>query len=261
LFYSTNLEFLNIKNFFQSFLLKRICTKHDLLLVMDERVYAKPAIHKKYNLAFLPEPWEGEFGKISKNDSRNMVGLPKDEFLFLLIGKQNKRKGLVELLKAIKYDLSILNKSKFLIYGRIEDEIKTEVATLMKELPKDKVILNETFIDENELAYYYNGCDCILLPYAKSFQFTSGVLTRATASKVPVIASDHGVIGYRVKTNKLGFTYKSGNYKSLSRKLDIMIRDKAIRIQISRYLNTNVNNGELEQFKRIFWNTINQITK
>ncbi|RFZ85763.1 glycosyltransferase [Mucilaginibacter terrenus] len=244
-----------VKNKLQKILLKHICKKPDLLLIMDERAMNKPEIFNFCDVDFLPEPWEGTFGQNSREQSRLVMNLPVDDFVFLTIGKQNKRKGLLDILKALDYDKDILTRSKFLIVGKIEDEILQEATTLIGRLGENVIQVNR-FIDEMDLPYYYDGSDCILLPYSLDFQFTSGVLTRAAASNIPVITTNHGVVGHRVLANKLGTTYKSSDFVKLSALLKEMIESNRTIKANQNKNNPDIWNGRIDNFKQTFKNII-----
>lgn len=251
----------NIKDYFkkelQIFILKKICKPSDLLFVMDERLLDKITFFNFCNVEFLPEPWEGSFGKHVISKSKEILKISEKDFVFLSIGKQTKRKGILQLLKAILVDPTILGFSKFLIIGKVEESIKKEVSELLDKLPNEKVILKEIFVDEGDLAHYYTACDCILLPYTSDFQFTSGVLTRAAATGVPVITTDHGVIGYRVNKNNLGLTFPDLDIIKFAACLKMMVvNGQKMRESYKGKSMENINNGEISVFKQVFYNLI-----
>lgn len=246
-----------LKKKLQTVILKRICKSKDLLFVMDERLNGKKHFFNFCDVEFLPEPWEGSFGKQDILDSKKLLSISENNFVFLSIGKQTKRKGLLQILKAILVDPTILDNSEFLIIGKIEEDIRKVVLELLNELPNEKVILKEIFVNEKELPHYYTACDCILLPYTSDFEFTSGVLTRAAATRVPVITTDHGVIGFRVNQNNLGLTFPDNDIISFSSCLKKMINDgQKMRKTLNKKKMENIENGEISVFTEIFYNKI-----
>lgn len=239
----------SLKFLSQKFILNRICRPNDLLLVMDERLCALSDSKIDCPISFLPEPWEGEFGRVGSAECKRELGIDADEFVFLMIGKQNRRKGLTEVLSALIEKPELLGAATFLIIGKIQSDIQGEVSNLVAQLASKRLIFDEKFVPEMELPTCFGASDCVLLPYTRDFQFTSGVLTRATASKVPVIASDHGVVGHRIMRDALGLVYPSGNPLALASRLSEMISASAeIKRNLRLRAPTSVEEGHIDKF-------------
>jgi glycosyltransferase involved in cell wall biosynthesis len=63
-------------------------------------------------------------------------------------------------------------------------------------------------LSESALSLYFAAGDLIFMAYDPSFTSTSGVLTRAAASGVPVITYKTGLVGWRTEKYKLGLIVK-----------------------------------------------------
>jgi glycosyltransferase involved in cell wall biosynthesis len=213
-FYETSEDlFKKLKQLLQKFLFSLIVTPDDILLSMDEKLFE---YYEKKKLAprrsyFIYEPWEGNYNG-DKVEGRKITGWLKTDFVLMTIGKQDKRKGLSEFLDVFSNVFQLSN-IKLHIVGKMPEEVRAEILSKLKEIPENKYKLEEEFIAEEILPFYFSSADVIILPYTKDFKFSSGVLVRAAASGVPVLATSHGLIGYRVKKYGLGLIYDYGNLK------------------------------------------------
>ena len=227
-----------IKYSIQNLILKSVLRKEDRLLIMDERFLDSGCkIFEKY-VKVIPELWEGDFGHLEKEDARKRLTLPLGKKIILTLGKQDQRKGLIDLMCFLEDEKS--EEYILLVIGRIEEDIKVVFNKKMSnEFLQKKIIHVNSFVSEEDLHLYYDACDMVALPYWKKFKFTSGVLTRAVASNKPVIASDHGLVGWRTKKYRLGEIYPANNISKLS------IGVKEIAENPGKYQKSNVLNMPL----------------
>jgi glycosyltransferase involved in cell wall biosynthesis len=75
---------------------------------------------------------------------------------------------------------------------------------------------SEGFFPEALMQRHYAGADFVILPYTPDFDGSSAVLASACAHGKPVITTDHGIIGFRVRRHALGFVYPSGDTPALA---------------------------------------------
>lgn len=206
---------LQLKYITQKILLDSIVNSYDLFLSMDEKLFENPRIKRALptNSHFIQEPWEGDFNK-DKAEGRKITDIPEKSFVLLTIGKQDKRKGLREVVDAFS-KVSTLPNIKLHIVGKIPEELRNEIFDRLNNMPKDSYKLQEDFVPEELLPFYFASTDVVLLPYTIEFKFTSGVLVRAAASGKPIIATSHGLIGHRVKKHNLGLVYDHNDSQGL----------------------------------------------
>lgn len=76
---------------------------------------------------------------------------------------------------------------------------------------------HEGYFPEEDIQRFYAESDYVFLPYTPSFTASSGVLAYATSFKKPIISTNHGLIGYKVKHYGLGYTYKYNSIHQLSK--------------------------------------------
>lgn len=181
-------------------------------ILFDERLKNKKL--GKYNIYIIPDPWFGDFSPNNRIIARSKYGFEENDFVLLSIGKQVERKGFPFLLKQVENIFSTNKNNKLFIVGNVDSKYRKEFDHLISKYGRDCIIHRDEFVPEEELPYIFSSSDAVLMPYAPWFNATSGVLARASASGVPVIASDHGLIGFRVENKNLGTTFIYGNEKS-----------------------------------------------
>ncbi len=177
--------FIRLKYTVQKILLNSIVNSNDLFLTMDEKLFENPLIKETLplNSHLIQEPWEGNFNK-DKSKARDITGIEENSFVILTIGKQDKRKGLSQVIDSF-LKVTMLPNIKLHVVGKIPEELRNEIFDRFKNLPKDSYILHEDFVPEELLPFYFSSADVVLLPYTIEFKFTSGVLVRAVISGKP----------------------------------------------------------------------------
>lgn len=172
--------------------------------LLDERVYeksfAKRVRLKNWYHFWLPDPCPENVLAGKPKPQRNKARI-------LLVGLQTSRKGLREVVEAIRRNAARVENCHFILMGRLSQE--TEV--LREDLTELRSFeFREGFFTEEEMQEAFREADYVLLPYDRSFAGSSGVLAHAAAAGVPVVSTEHGLIGYRVRKNGLGICYPYG---------------------------------------------------
>ncbi|TGU70213.1 glycosyltransferase [Geomonas terrae] len=143
------------------------------------------------NVEIIPH---GTFSSIFKNncskaEARTALGLAPQSFVYLLFGPVRPYKGIEKAIEAFK--LLDISDSVLVIAGRPSDKGLSE--TVIAEAQNDdriKPFLK--FIEEDEVQFFFNAADVVLLPYNNVF--TSGNLFLALTFDKPVIAPATGII-------------------------------------------------------------------
>ncbi|MBU2916044.1 glycosyltransferase [Reichenbachiella agariperforans] len=252
-----------VKMMLQRKVLNGILESGDSLIVYDERYFDNPEYKPKKleinHIKHIPEPWEGDFGRITINEGRSVTGIDRTEFVFLTIGKQDVRKGLLTILRAIsQIPKGFGGKFKLHVVGKIQEDIEHEYREIIKTLSHDYIIHEQQFISEEDLPYYFASANVVMLPYSKEFKYTSGVITRAIASKRPIISSSHGLIGYRNNNLDLGLNFEAGNEEQLASCMTKMLLNYDEYLQRVKKLKSEVADaGRLDLFKEKILNIFN----
>lgn len=189
------------------------------LITFDERLAKGQS-----RCQILPDPWFGEFGSVDKMRARELLNVPKDRFVVLSIGRQDRRKGFDTVMRIMRANVDS-DSWLHLVVGRVDDAYKAEFDLLKGQMATVHHV-NE-FVDEAQLPLYFAAADVCLLPYAADFNATSGVLPRAAAAGVPVVASRHGLVGFRVREFGLGATAEAGDEAEFRQAIDAIKDDLA----------------------------------
>jgi glycosyltransferase involved in cell wall biosynthesis/polysaccharide pyruvyl transferase WcaK-like protein len=131
----------------------------------------------------------------------------------LAVGLQSSRKGLRDIIRAARVIAQERLPARILLSGQVapgEEELTPQVQAL-----SGVVATRNAYVSDDEILRTYNSCDIVLLPYAKDFSGSSGVFAHAMAFGKPVIGTDHGCVGWRIKQFGVGLSYPSNDVDSM----------------------------------------------
>ena len=147
----------------------------------------------------------------TRNSYPSLIWIKGEIHALLFIGRQDLRKGIAFIINTLKNIKELEQPLVFI--GKIEDKYRADFNQIVKQ-HSDKITHINEFVTESEMLKAFKLSCAIAIPYHPSFTSSSGVLVRAAAMSKPVIATDHGLVGYRVRENKLGATIKYGDTTS-----------------------------------------------
>ncbi len=156
---------------------------------------------------FSPHPLYDNFGvSISRSTALKALNLdPKFNYL-LFFGIIRKYKGLDLLLEAFG-DSRLNNGSiKLIVAGEFYEDDAPYMGIIEKHGLKDNVILNGSFIPDEEVVNYFCGVDMVVQPYRNATQ--SGVTQIAYHFNKPMLVTDVGGLNEIVPHNKVGYVVK-----------------------------------------------------
>lgn len=168
--------------------------------IFDERVPEGERLH------VFPDPWSGPFGSITRSEARRRLGWPDHAEVVLLVGGQDERKGFGVAVPALKELRGERPGLRVALIGKVAAPLLPDLDDL-KSCYEESFIHVSEYISDEDLAVYFAASSLVLLPYHTAFTSTSGVLVRAAASSTPVVASDHGLVGWRTRQHSLGTTF------------------------------------------------------
>lgn len=169
---------------------------------------------------------------ISKEEARRYFGLPQAKPVFLSFGSLHTGKDVETIFRALKYMPDV-----FLLHGgdpvfRLHLPSPENLAE--KYDMKDRAILRDYYIPEEEKPYYFFAADAIILSYTRQFLSTASLLWEACRFELPVIASDNGQLRELVETFQPGLVFTAQDPDSL-------------RQAVSRFI--NLKPGEIRKLK------------
>lgn len=179
------------------------------------------------------------FYPIDTDEARAVIGIPKDDMVFLYVGRIEPLKGIDTLLRALSCmnsNREVNHASLIIIGGNPNDTPEKMGAEMIRlqELCTD-LCLNRTVLflgkkDQSFLHYYYSAADTLVMP--SHYESFGMVALEAMACGTPVIASNVGGLSYLVKEGINGFHVPSGDFEALCRKLSMIEFDDEVREKI-----------------------------
>lgn len=177
-------------------------------------------LHSQAKVFHLADPvTRGKFDQDKIEGLRRKIELNTDKKIFLLFGRLTNRKGIYQLLEAIRLlPYKLCKNLCLLLVGSIASTdkilIQSQIKVISQSLPV-QIITYDKFVAEEEIPIYFQLADVILAPYQKHVGM-SGILLLAAAAKKPVLASNYGLMGQLVRQNKLGIAVDSTSPQAIA---------------------------------------------
>lgn len=162
-------------------------------------------IHKTDKFTFLPDPVP-EVDKSKLENIRSLYDIPIRNKVFLHFGGLTKRKGTLEILKAIDLcDKEMLKDKTFIFAGRIYDDMSEDFYKLKNAvIQKTQILVFDEFCSYEFLYKLCYSSDVILMPYQQT-NLSSGVLGYAAVFSKPVVGPKGGLIGSLIDSYQMGY--------------------------------------------------------
>jgi glycosyltransferase involved in cell wall biosynthesis len=155
-------------------------------------------------IAYVPHPMYDTFGTaIDKNEAKKLLGLDTDTNYLLFFGFIRKYKGLGLLLNAFADERLKAINLKLIVAGEFYEDKKPYLEQIEKLGLKDRVIVCDDFIPNNQVSTYFCASDVVVQPYLNATQ--SGVTQIAYYYNKPMIVTNVGGLAELVPNNKVGF--------------------------------------------------------
>ena len=167
------------------------------------------------------------FHKMESTELRSKLRL--EAFTIGYLGRFIVEKGVIDLLKAV---FRIKDKFNLLLVG--DGELRNKIMIEGKRLGISEQIRIVDTIPSSQVPNYLNCMDCLVLPSrtTKKWKEQFGrVLIEAMACEVPVVGSNSGEIPNVVGNS--GLIFKEGDVGDLSSKLELLINDYDLRVELA----------------------------
>jgi len=152
-----------------------------------------------------------------------------DNYTIGYIGRLVKEKGFMDLLRAVS---KLKRKVNLLIVG--DGESRNKITVEGRRLGISEQIRIVDTIPSSQIPSYLNCMDCLVLPSrtTKKWKEQFGrVLIEAMACEVPVIGSNSGEIPNVIGDS--GLIFKEGDVDDLASKLEVLINNKDVRVELA----------------------------
>jgi glycosyltransferase involved in cell wall biosynthesis len=182
-----------------------------------------------------------KLSKVQKNIIRKELNINSDDFVIIYTGKFIKQKGLDILFNAFNSLKSRHKVHLILLAEGPKDYIKSCFSLLSKNKIANVHLIG--FKDQIELYKYYSASDLAVWPLQESL-----AMNDAAACSLPFIANSTMGDKSRISNNN-AFLYEIDNVKDLKKKIEILIKDKPLRIKMGK-------NGRQLMIEKLSWKKI-----
>lgn len=189
-------------------------------------IYVKAKITSGVNgrIRVIPNGVDKEFFDITAEEEANRL---------LFVGHVEPRKGLLNVIKALKVVKSSIPSVKLVVVGKkTNHEYFTRISRLISDEDLGGNVVYKGTIGKTRLKNEYHKCSIFVLP-SKEEPFGI-VLLEAMASCKPVIATNVGGIPYVVRDEESGFLVGEGNVGELVDRTLVLLENKDLRQKMGK---------------------------
>jgi D-inositol-3-phosphate glycosyltransferase len=180
------------------------------------------------------------FFPMPRPPARDRLGVKHDDWMILFVGRIERLKGIDTLIRAIAllaYECPTwVQKMCVAIIGgdpaASENAEMERLKTMCEELGLDGLVTFLGARDQDQLRYYYNAADFVVMP--SRYESFGMVALEAMACGRPVIASEVGGLAYVVRDGETGFHAREGDPVELATTIARLLQDDATRERLGR---------------------------
>lgn len=173
---------------------------------------------------YLPDPAPLHLPTLSQREARAQLGIPLDVRLVLIYGDISSRKGIFSLVEAAA-DPQCSARIHLLLAGRNRQAERLAATSGWQALiAQHRIHLLEGFMDDAQERLLLAAADCMWVGYI-DFYGVSSVMAMAARNAMPVIASDHGLVGYLCRNHGLGALVEPRDIGSIVTALNRLVNE------------------------------------
>ena len=152
----------------------------------------------------VPHPLYDHYGEIMKrNEALKHLDLDPNYRYCLFFGLVRAYKGLDLLIDAFADERLRKNDVKLIVAGEFYDDEKPYLEQIKKHDIEDLVIIENQYISDDNVKYYFNVADIVVQPYKSATQ--SGVTQIAYHFEKPMLVTNVGGLGEIIPDGKVGY--------------------------------------------------------
>ena len=173
----------------------------DGFVYMSEQVHGELKAYTQAPAIFSPHPMFENFGKaVERAAACEKIGLDPNDKYTLFFGLIRDYKGLDLLLEA--WARWLPDGRKLLVAGEFYASREKYIELIDRLGLRDRVVLHDRFIPDEDVRYYFSAADCLVLPYRTATQ--SGVTQIAYNFSLPMIETRVGGLPEIVPDGRVG---------------------------------------------------------
>ena len=152
----------------------------------------------------VPHPLYDHYGEIMKrNEALKHLDLDPNYRYCLFFGLVRAYKGLDLLIDAFADERLRKNDVKLIVAGEFYDDEKPYLEQIKKHNLEDIIIIENQYISDDNVKYYFNVADIVVQPYKSATQ--SGVTQIAYHFEKPMLVTNVGGLGEIIPDGKVGY--------------------------------------------------------
>jgi glycosyltransferase involved in cell wall biosynthesis len=160
------------------------------------------------NKVYSPHPMYETYGPpVSMEDARMKLGLKQEDKIVLFFGLIRHYKGLDILLDAMSHPQLQAKNIKLLIAGEFYEDKQPYLDQISKKELKDRVILHDKFIANDEVRYYFCASNLVAQTYRNATN--SGVTMVGYFYEKPMLVTNTGGLSEIVPDGKCGYVVEN----------------------------------------------------
>lgn len=152
----------------------------------------------------VPHPLYDHYGEIMKrNEALKHLDLDPNYRYCLFFGLVRAYKGLDLLIDAFADERLRKHDVKLIVAGEFYDDEKPYLEQIKKNNLEDFIIIENQYISDDNVKYYFNVADIVVQPYKSATQ--SGVTQIAYHFEKPMLVTNVGGLGEIIPDGKVGY--------------------------------------------------------
>jgi glycosyltransferase involved in cell wall biosynthesis len=152
-----------------------------------------------------------------RHEIRRLLNLSDDDWVVLCVGRLDLVKGVNYLIEAAKIIIQKFGNAKFILVG--DGSLRKEYETLASSFPSNIIFLGW----REDIPQLMRMADIFVLPSLS--EGIPSVIMEASASKLPIIATDVGGISQLISDGENGVLVKPKNVESLVEAIQTLIKE------------------------------------
>ena len=153
---------------------------------------------------FVPHPLYDHYGEIiDRKEALKHLDLDENQRYLLFFGLVRAYKGLDLLIDAFADERLRKYPVKLIIAGEFYDDPKPYLEQIKKHDLQDLVIIENQYINDVDVKYYFNSAEMVVQPYKSATQ--SGVTQIAYHFEKPMLVTNVGGLGEIIPDGKVGY--------------------------------------------------------
>jgi glycosyltransferase involved in cell wall biosynthesis len=178
-------------------------------------------------LHFVPDPGEVR-GNETREQARKALSFKPESFVILVYGSLTLRKGIHELLSAIKKS----NRSlvTVLLAGTPDEEVQKMLCepSVQALVRSDQLNVQIGFHDIHQEFRVFRAADAVWVGYVGNFTGSSGVFYQAGSLGIPVLASSNGLLGWLVRRHQNGLCCDPNDNESVNAAINSLLINRRL---------------------------------